>query len=61
MQTKPFWQSKTLYLNIGALVLAVLGGDYGVIPGVDPAVLAKVVMIGNVVLRFVTTSAVSVK
>ena len=46
---KPFWQSKTLWVNIAALGISVLGG----IP-VNPSYLAM----ANLVLRLITTKPV---
>lgn len=58
---KPFYLSRTLWLNIAGLAVAILGGDYGVIPGVDPVLLAKVVTVFNLGLRVATSSAISLR
>ena len=58
-QMKPFWQSKTLWLNIVTLGLHYAKPFLGIdtVPDVDP----QLVMIANIVLRLVTKSAVTLK
>lgn len=60
METKPFWASRTLWVNAIALVAAV-SGAFGVDLGLDPetqtAIVGAVMSVVNIVLRFVTRSA----
>ena len=60
METKPFWASKTLWVNAIALVAAVTGA-FGVDLGLDPetqtAIVGALMGIVNIVLRFMTKSA----
>jgi len=61
MDTKPFWASKTLWVNAIALVAAI-SGAFGIDLGLDPetqtAIVGAVMSVVNIVLRFVTKSAV---
>ena len=54
---KPFWQSKTLWLNIVTLGLHYAKPFLGIdtIPDVDPQLVAVL----NIILRIVTKTAVS--
>lgn len=56
---KPFWQSKTLWLNVigGAVLLA--QGQFGQV--LDPDVAALVLAAANVALRFVTREPLGVR
>ena len=57
MNTKPWWQSKTLWFNaLGLSIVTVqaLAGTEVLSPGITVPVLA----IGNAILRFVTTQPV---
>jgi len=61
METKPFWASKTLWVNAIALVAAISGAfgmDLGLDPETQAAIVGAVMSIANIVLRFVTKSAV---
>ena len=62
MENKPFWASKTLWVNAIA-VLAALTGAFGMDLGLDPetqlAVVGAVMGVVNIVLRFLTKSTVS--
>lgn len=64
METKPFWASKTLWVNAIAMVAAV-SGAFGVDLGLDPetqtAIVGGVMAVVNIVLRLTTDKAVSVK
>lgn len=64
MDTKPFWASKTLWINFVALVAAITGA-FGLDIGLDPegqtAVVGGVMAFVNIVLRFVTKSGVAAK
>lgn len=61
METKPFWASKTLWVNIIGLIASVLTA-FGV-TDLDAELQASIVGIAmtviNIVLRFATTTAVS--
>jgi hypothetical protein len=61
---KPFWQSKTFWFNVLALVVAVAGafGFAGFRPSADTEQLAYVlVVLINLVLRFVTKQPVGLR
>jgi len=61
METKPFWASKTLWINAIALVAAVTGAfgmDLGLDPETQTAIVGAVMSVVNIVLRFTTKSAV---
>lgn len=55
--SKPFWLSRTLWANVLVLVVDLLQGSYGVIPGVEPGTLTKVAAFLNIALRFMTSGA----
>ena len=62
METKPFWTSKTLWVNALALVAAMTGAfgwDIGLDPEMQTAIVGAVMGMVNIVLRFITKSAVS--
>lgn len=62
METKPVYASKTLWVNIVALVgsiLAAKGWDLGLTPEVQGSVVAGIMAVVNIVLRFTTKSAVT--
>jgi len=61
MDTKPFWASKTLWVNAIALVAAISGAfgmDLGLDPETQTAIVGAVMSIVNILLRFVTKSVV---
>lgn len=61
METKPFWASKTLWVNAIALVAAVTGAfgmDLGLDPETQTAVVGALMGVVNIVLRFMTKTAV---
>lgn len=62
---KPWYRSRTLWFNAIVLALAAAEQQLGVLQGVLPgglyAWLAFVLPIGNAVLRFITTTAVTFK
>lgn len=61
MDSKPFWASRTLWINAIALVAAVTGAfgiDLGLDAGTQTALVAGVMAVANIVLRLVTDSAV---
>jgi len=57
-EVKPFWASKTLWVNVIAF-MAAISTAFGIDLGLDPenqiAVVGGVMAFVNVVLRFVTT------
>ncbi len=65
METKPFWQSKTFWINVVAIV-ATLTGMFGIDLGLDPetqlAAVATIMYIINIILRlFFTGKAIKIK
>jgi hypothetical protein len=61
METKPFWQSRTMWLNTIALVAGVAGWGAGTItsyPGVV-CILVIIQAVGNLLLRKMTTTAIT--
>ena len=58
MESKPWWQSKTVWFNFpsGSLDLLQTLGGFGVIP---PGVLTMGTAVGNVLLRIVTSQPLS--
>ena len=65
MESKPFWESRTLWVNLLTTGISVLGLVAGsdLIAEYPRAVAAIAALIGvaNIVLRFLTTVPVSVK
>ncbi len=62
METKPFWQSKTFWINVIAIV-ATITGTFGLDLGLDPETQATVagviIAIVNIILRlFFTDKAI---
>lgn len=58
MNTKAFWKSKTFWLNVLSIGLAVAGGQLGI--PVPPHVAVPVLAVGNLILRTVTTQPIGV-
>ncbi|MEZ4728851.1 MAG: hypothetical protein R3E79_17095 [Caldilineaceae bacterium] len=56
---KPIWQSKTLWLNMLSIALAVLAITEPGMLGLDPKMLLWITGILNILLRFVTNGPVS--
>lgn len=54
--SKPFWMSRTLWANLLVLIVDLLQGSYGVIPGVEPGTLTKVAAYLNIALRLMTSA-----
>lgn len=52
--TKPFWQSKTIWLNVAAAVVVIFS-EYQ-----NPAHIAQALAVVNVVLRYFTTTPITV-
>ncbi len=64
MDSKPFWASKTLWVNVVAIIAAITGAlnvDLGLDPETQVAVVGGIMGAVNVALRFVTKSGVTVK
>lgn len=62
METKPFWASKTLWINAIMLIATVgtaFGFDFGLDAQTQVAVVGGVMAVVNLVLRFMTKSAVT--
>ena len=60
--SKPFWASKTLWVNLIALAAAVstaFGVDLGLNPETQVVVVGTVLSVVNIILRLVTKAAVS--
>lgn len=63
MESKPWYKSKTLWVNLLAGVAALTGAfgvDVGLTPEVQASIAAGVVALINLVLRLVTKQPVSV-
>ena len=61
--SKPFWASKTLWVNLIALAAAIstaFGVDLGLNPETQVAVVGTVMSVVNIILRLVTKAPVSV-
>ena len=54
-EPKPFWQSKTIWLNVIAVVIAILTGLEEMVSTGEAITLISVINIG---LRYVTTSGI---
>ena len=62
MESKPFWASKTLWVNAIALVASILvanGMDLGLTPEVQGSIVAGIMSVVNIILRIITKSAVT--
>lgn len=63
METKPFWTSKTLWVNGVALIASVaiaFGWDLGLTPDVQGTIVAGIMSVVNIILRLITKSSVGV-
>ena len=61
MESKPFWVSKTLWVNAIAVLAAVFGAfgmDIGLDPEMQIALVGGVMAVVNIILRLVTTTSV---
>jgi len=59
---KPFWASKTLWINFIALVAAIstaFGVDLGLNPEAQIAIVGTVMSAMNIILRFVTKAPIT--
>ena len=61
MEAKPFYASKTLWVNLVA-VIAALSGAFGLDLGLDPetqvTIVGAIMGVVNIVLRFTTKTAI---
>jgi hypothetical protein len=57
MNSKPWYQSLTIWFNFALLLIAFLTQVFTLFP-VDPKYIALVTLIGNTLLRFKTTIAI---
>ncbi len=60
--SKPFWASKTLWVNVFALVASVTGAfglDIGLTPEAQTSIVGGVMAIVNIILRLVTKAGVT--
>jgi hypothetical protein len=63
MEVKPFWASKTLWVNLFAGVATVstaFGFDLGLDPETQVAIVGGIIAVANMILRAMTKTAVSV-
>lgn len=61
METKPFWASRTLWINLIAglvIVAGAFGLDLDVTPETQTALVGGIMAIVNIILRFITTTAI---
>ncbi len=61
METKPFWASKTLWVNLIMLIATVgttFGWDLGLSAETQVAVVGAIMGVANLILRFMTSSAI---
>ena len=64
METKPFWASKTLWVNALAFIAATTGAmglDIGLTPESQAAIVTGVMALVNILLRFYTKAGVTAK
>jgi hypothetical protein len=59
MDSKPFWQSKTLWANVVMLIADVANGAYGAVP-IPPEYKVYVVLAVNILLRIATSKGLAV-
>ncbi len=57
MNSKPWWQSKTIWVNVATLAVAAASGTLGI--PIPQHVAVPVLAIANVVLRLMTNQGVS--
>ena len=61
MESKPFYASKTLWVNLVAVVVA-LTGAFGIDLGLDPetqvTIVGAIMGVVNIILRFTTKTAI---
>lgn len=56
---KPFWQSKTFWLNVVTIVLAILTITEPGLIGIDPKMLLWITGVLNIVVRFLTDQPIA--
>lgn len=60
--TKRWWTSKTMWVNVVAVIAAITGAfsmDMGLDPDTQIALVGGVMAVINMILRFITTTSVS--
>lgn len=59
---KPFWESKTFWINLISFVAScvMLASDQQLF-GIDPAIYTAIIAGVNIVLRFLTTGAITLR
>lgn len=57
MNTKAFWKSKTFWLNVLSLGVAVAGGQLGI--PIPPHIAVPILAGGNLILRTMTNQGIS--
>ena len=60
--SKPFWASKTLWVNAVALVASISGAfglDIGLTPEAQSSIVGGVMAVVNIILRLVTKAGVT--
>ena len=58
-ETKPWYMSKTLWVNLLMFVLTLAQSDLLIGMNLDPKIIASIVAVVNLVLRFLTTTALT--
>jgi hypothetical protein len=59
---KPFWKSKTVWINFLSIIGAIAAGQgIDVSPEVQSQVIAAGMGIGNIILRSITTTGISIR
>ena len=61
MDSKPWYLSKTLWVNVLMFILAIAQSDLFLSFNIDPAIIAAVLTGVNFILRLITTTAVTTK
>ena len=54
---KPFWRSKTLWVNTLALIALILQGQFGFVIG--PEEQAAIIIVANLILRAFTNTGIT--
>lgn len=59
--TKPFWQSKTLWFNVITAVIAIAGSltSAFTFTGKTAAIFTGILTVGNVILRLITNATLT--
>jgi len=59
MESKPFYLSKTFWFNILSALWFFIGPRVG-LPELSPEIFGTIITVGNVILRFITKTEVSI-